>query len=698
MQLEFEDIVCRKPPSSDRLNLRKLGRRNSDEPILKGISGSAPPGEMVAVMGSSGCGKTTLLDVLSGARTERVTGSVSFNGNRSRKMVGYIRQGDCFVSDLTVYEILKYEALVKLGRKMNFKRKMTWVQDVIEETGLQRCRNTVVQSTVGKGGVSGGEMKRLSVACILMMKRPVLLLDEPTSGMDSHSALEFVSCLEALTRSRKLVVMCVIHQPSAQVLAKFPRLIWLEAGEVVYQGCTNDLEQYLTTLGLTCPSHLSMVEFMSQLARNPDTCLRLKDASKSHITRLPSCLYEVQHSPTSDELTINNFATSPASPAADADNRLDKPTSAPGADADCIAPPNALAVDSEVKQSAAKQRGSVESDVQTRSSSVAALSSEGVERSDSDRQQRRRSSVLYSTDHDLDWSAPRYWTQVYWLFRRTLRSTLSHSLDVTSLCQMLIPGLFLGLVMFQNLRDPTEDDIARVVLGLIFFGVFSAIKSSYLAMNMLYHDVDLFYKERSTSAYPLSAFLLAHSLARMVRHTLSISGFFLTAAPLAGIRMSPSIFLSTWALLLLVASVGDAGALMVWSCVNTEADARNCILLVGQASALLGGNFAPQTDIPLWIRWLPSLLPWTYVGNVVAQNVLLGMNFRCSQSNSGPCPISSQAIIDRFFYLGLSREQNVCVLIGFEVAFYALSYVVLRVSGKRCSSTSKCRSRSIETI
>eukprot|EP00922_Rhytidocystis_sp_ex-Travisia-forbesii_P045629 GHVS01068075.1.p1 GENE.GHVS01068075.1~~GHVS01068075.1.p1 ORF type:complete len:549 (+),score=23.54 GHVS01068075.1:744-2390(+) len=548
-------------------------------------------------------------------------------------------------------------------------------------------------------------MKRLSLARTLMTKRSVLLLDEPTSGMDSDSALEFVSCLEELATKRNLVVICVIHQPSAQVLEKFPRMIWMEAGELVYQGPTKNIEDYLVSLGLTPPSHLSIVEYMSQLTRNVDTCSLLTDAYKSHIIRLPSGAYDLQYEPVSAELPRNHFTTSPVSrpPVDTQNNRIDESTSPQAVDTDCHDLSHAPSVSSEMIESTDEQDSdsSLEDEDETRSlDGDEAPDNEG--RRDSAGSQRRdsngRTSRRFSAGPDIDYGSPLYAMQVYWLFRRTVRSTLTQSMSPLALCQMIIPGLFLGLVMFQNLRDPTEDDVAKVVLGLIFIGVFSLIKSAYIAMNLLCQDVELYHQERTTSVYPLSAFLLAHSLARIVREALVISVFFLIAAPLAGLRMSPSIFLSTWAILLLVLSVGDAGALLVWSCVNAESEGRFYILLLSQASSLLGGLFAPQSSIPLWCRWLPSVLPWSYAGNVVAQNILWGMTFRCSKSNPGPCPISAQVIIDRFFYWGLSVEQNVCVLAGFAVTFYTLSYLVLRLSGESCNTTSKCRDRRIEAL
>eukprot|EP00922_Rhytidocystis_sp_ex-Travisia-forbesii_P045631 GHVS01068077.1.p1 GENE.GHVS01068077.1~~GHVS01068077.1.p1 ORF type:complete len:778 (+),score=64.01 GHVS01068077.1:124-2457(+) len=769
MKLEFVDIACQRPAASGgRESFCKIGRRRSNDMILRGVSGSALPGGMVAVMGSSGCGKTTLLDVLGGVRKTKVSGTVNLNESCRSKTVGYIRQRDCFISDLTVHDILKYEALIKLGRKMNFKQKMGFVQDAIEDGGLERCRNAVVRSSVGHGGVSGGEMKRLSLACMLMMKRSVLLLDEPTSGMDSDSALEFVSCLESLATRRKLVVMCVIHQPSAQILEKFPRLIWMEAGELLYQGGTNDVEKYLMTLGFTRPSHLSIMEFLSQLSRNIGTCASLSDAYKKNIRCLPSGLYDVYHElncaelplgsspassvadrqnsfddsdsqPNSDsdcdepsndcaELPLDNVATGPASPDADngfdgttsqavvdtdcgdssddcaevpvntfatsvvspEDNALmdvDRSTSLPVADADCTDsddcaelplnsfatspashadfshnrisvsisprvggslctdPSDDLVIHSEKSQASEQPCASLESE----RCSLERVSTSGCSQGDggdgdSERRLSRdsngRPSRRFSTAHDIDAGVPLYATQFYWLFRRTLRGTLTQSMGSLALCQMLIPGLFLGLVMFQNVREPSEDDLAKVVFGLIFVGVFSGVHSAFIAINLLYHDVDLYSIERSTSAYPLSAFFLAHSLARMVRQTLSTTGFFLIATPLMGMRMSPSILLSTWALLMLIASVGDAAALLVWSCVKSEADGRFYVLVFVKTSSLLGGMFAPQPNIPVWLRWLPSVFPWTYAGNVVAQNVLWGMNFRCSTSNPGKCPIS----------------------------------------------------------
>eukprot|EP00922_Rhytidocystis_sp_ex-Travisia-forbesii_P045623 GHVS01068069.1.p1 GENE.GHVS01068069.1~~GHVS01068069.1.p1 ORF type:complete len:696 (+),score=48.42 GHVS01068069.1:183-2270(+) len=667
-KLEFVDVGCQKTLPAGRPSFCRIGCSISEGMILHGISGSARPGEMVAVMGASGSGKTTLLDVISGLKTARVSGHVNLSNGCLNDSMEYLWQRDFFISDLTVYETLKYEALMKLGRKLNFKQKLAWVQEAIKAGGLERCRDAVVKSSIGSDGISSGEMKRLSLTNALMMKRSVLLLDEPTSGMDSNSALEFLSFLEQLTTNRKLVVLCVIHQPSAQMLAKFPRLIWMEGGEIVYQGFTNDLDCYLSTLGLTRPPQLSDVEFLTELTKNIDTCTFLLDAYKKRIKRLPSGLYSLlQHDLPSTELPSSVFTPSVLT---------------------CSRPPQ-LGTTQQIVE-ASKPSPSTDAN----SSDPSTELSENYERKATSQEpmqpQECNDGWRLQASWDVDSGSPRYITQVYWYFRRTLRATLTKSMNSFALCQMIVPGLFVGLVMFQMFRNPAEDTLAKVVLGLIFIGFFPAVTTAHAGMNQLHQDADYYSKERSTSAYPVSVFLLAHTLARLVRHTLWITGFFLTIAPLAGIRMSPSVTFSTWATLLLIAIVGDATSLLIWCCVSSEADGSFYILALAKASTLLGGSFAPQPGIPFWLRWLPSVLPWSYAGNVLAQNILWGMSFRCSELNPGPCPIPSQDIIDRFFFWGLSVKQNVAVLVGFALGFYFLSYAIMRFSEKSCKPTLLC--------
>ena len=159
--------------------------------VLLDVSGKVHAGEVSAIMGASGCGKTSLLNVLAG-RVQAVNGGelsgrLLTNGKgreegEFRKLVGYVTQDDSLYACLTVQETLMLAAFFKLGKKLGPGKALEdYVTGVINDLGLKKCRNTAIGDAMIKG-VSGGERKRVSIGVELISNPSVLFLDEPTSG------------------------------------------------------------------------------------------------------------------------------------------------------------------------------------------------------------------------------------------------------------------------------------------------------------------------------------------------------------------------------------------------------------------------------------------------------------------------------------------------------------------------------------
>jgi ABC-type multidrug transport system ATPase subunit len=158
------------------------GRRK----IIDGLSGSAKAGQLVAIMGPSGSGKSSLANILAGRLTEskgaKISGSVSVNGlprnfHTFKKQTAYVEQDDAIFAELTVREQITYAALLRLPAKMPKERKILRVEKVIEELGLAKCAETRVGNELVKG-ISGGERKRTAIGSELVTDSPLLFLDE----------------------------------------------------------------------------------------------------------------------------------------------------------------------------------------------------------------------------------------------------------------------------------------------------------------------------------------------------------------------------------------------------------------------------------------------------------------------------------------------------------------------------------------
>ncbi|KAJ1952895.1 hypothetical protein GGI12_006131, partial [Dipsacomyces acuminosporus] len=232
--------------SWSNLNYDVKTKKQGVRRILHDISGSVYPGELVAIMGSSGAGKTTLLNVLSGrVQGGRLYGDIKFNGaprnpSTFKRMLAYVEQDDLMFAPLTVEETLLTSARLRLpNRKYTEEDKQERVNTVLRQLRLSHVRDTKIGG-YGQRGVSGGERKRVSIGVELVTDPSILVLDEPSSGLDSSSAEMVVSLTKEMSRQRNLCTLMTIHQPSAEMVAKFDKLILLAQGKLVYMGPAKD--------------------------------------------------------------------------------------------------------------------------------------------------------------------------------------------------------------------------------------------------------------------------------------------------------------------------------------------------------------------------------------------------------------------------------------------------------------------------
>jgi ABC-type multidrug transport system ATPase subunit len=164
-----------------------LGKKQTKQ-ILHDMSGQVESGQVVAIMGGSGAGKSTMLNVLAGRiGAGELTGDILFKGQPRKKKTwrnqcAYVQQDDLLHANLTVEETLTYTANFRLPSSMSAEIKKNRINDVIMDLGLNGCRHTVVGDE-GLRGISGGERKRVAVAQELLTTPDILFLDEPTSGL-----------------------------------------------------------------------------------------------------------------------------------------------------------------------------------------------------------------------------------------------------------------------------------------------------------------------------------------------------------------------------------------------------------------------------------------------------------------------------------------------------------------------------------
>ncbi|XP_011015281.1 PREDICTED: ABC transporter G family member 7-like isoform X2 [Populus euphratica] len=239
--------------------------------LLNNVSGEAKPGRLLAIMGPSGSGKTTLLNVLAGQLMAsprlHLSGLLEVNGrpssNRTYKSA-YVRQEDLFFSQLTVRETLSLAAELQLPEIASVEERDEYVNNLLFKLGLAICADTIVGDAKVRG-ISGGEKKRLSLACELIASPSVIFSDEPTTGLDAFQAEKVMETLRQLAQDGHTVI-CSIHQPRGSVYGKFDDIVLLAEGALVYAGSAHDVPlTYFSKFGYRCPDHVNPAEFLADL-------------------------------------------------------------------------------------------------------------------------------------------------------------------------------------------------------------------------------------------------------------------------------------------------------------------------------------------------------------------------------------------------------------------------------------------------
>ncbi|WWC85443.1 uncharacterized protein L201_000306 [Kwoniella dendrophila CBS 6074] len=236
-----------------------------DLTLLDDVFGYCKAGTLTALMGSSGAGKTTLMDVLAARKTEgAIHGEVLMNGEQLpvsfQRTTGYCEQVDVHLPQSTVREALEFSALLRQPRSLSDKEKLEYVDVIIDLLELHDIEDAII-GTPGAGlGVE--QRKRLTIGVELVSKPSLLFLDEPTSGLDGQSSFLIVSFLKKLAAAGQSV-LCTIHQPSAQLFAQFDQLLLLKkGGKMVYFGAVKDLNEYFSKNHVKIPKDVNPAERM----------------------------------------------------------------------------------------------------------------------------------------------------------------------------------------------------------------------------------------------------------------------------------------------------------------------------------------------------------------------------------------------------------------------------------------------------
>ncbi|XP_010553412.1 PREDICTED: ABC transporter G family member 27 isoform X2 [Tarenaya hassleriana] len=519
------------------------GMKSSEKTILNGITGSAYPGDLVALMGPSGSGKTTLLNLLGGRLNQQnVGGSISYNdkpySKHLKSRMGFVTQDDVLFPHLTVRETLTYTALLRLPQTLTKHQKEQRALSVIQELGLERCQDTMIGGSFVRG-ISGGERKRVCIGNEIMINPSILFLDEPTSSLDSTTALKIVQMLQSIAEAGKTIVT-TIHQPSSRLFHRFDKLIMLSRGSLLYFGKASQAMSYFSSLGCYPLLTMNPAEFLLDLANG-----NMNDIS------IPSDLGN-------NEQTENSYTVI----------RSSKPT--PAAVYEFL-------VEAYQTQLAVVEKKKIMTPVPL------------------DEEVKLMISCL-KRDWGLNW-----WEQYSILFLRGIKERRHDYFSWLRITQVLSTAIILGLLWWQS--DSHHPKGLQDQVGLLFFiAVFWGFFPVFTAIFTFPQERAMLTKERESNMYRLSAYFLARTTSDLPLDLILPVLFLVVVYFMAGLRpKSESFFLSVLTVFLCIVAAQGLG-LAIGATLMDLKKATTLASVTVMTFMLAGGYFVKK--VPIFIAWI----------------------------------------------------------------------------------------------
>ncbi|KAE8699642.1 Interleukin-1 receptor-associated kinase, putative isoform 1 [Hibiscus syriacus] len=221
--------------------LREQGFPHNRLQLLKDITGALRPGVLTALMGVSGAGKTTLMDVLSGRKTGGyIEGEIRIGGYPKvqatyARISAYCEQTDIHSPMITVEESVMYSAWLRLPTEIDKNKRLEFVAEVLHMIELDEIKDALV-GIPRVSGISPEQRKRLTIAVELVSNPSIIFMDEPTSGLDARAAAIVMRVVKNIVDTKRTIA-CTIHQPSIDIFEAFDELILMKkGGQVIYCG------------------------------------------------------------------------------------------------------------------------------------------------------------------------------------------------------------------------------------------------------------------------------------------------------------------------------------------------------------------------------------------------------------------------------------------------------------------------------
>lgn len=170
--------------------------------------------------------------------------------------------------DIMYEDLSPYESILTTAKLAGIENPVERTKEVIHWLGLEKCQHTRVGGDFVRG-ISGGEKKRTSIALEVITDPSIIFLDEPTTGLDSKSALDVASILRMLAHNGRTIIT-TIHQPSSEIMSRFDRILCLCAGKIVYDGPPAGIPGHFASIGFPSPPLTNPADHLMTILNDDD--------------------------------------------------------------------------------------------------------------------------------------------------------------------------------------------------------------------------------------------------------------------------------------------------------------------------------------------------------------------------------------------------------------------------------------------
>ena len=272
MSVQATSISVWVPPPSPLKALITRDDRKDNIALVEDVSLFLRPGQVTALLGPSGSGKSVLLDVLAGRLSSslRSSGELLYNGRVLQpsdvaSISGFIEQEDVMLSDQTTRENLTFLAALTLPTIMTRSERKTRVDAILAALGMSKVADTRVGVPGLKRGLSGGERKRATIAQSLIASPRILYVDDPTAGLDAATARSVMQVFRSLASQRNITILVSLAQASAEILNMVDSILALAEGKVAYSGPADGMIPFFESVGYACPEGANPADFAVSL-------------------------------------------------------------------------------------------------------------------------------------------------------------------------------------------------------------------------------------------------------------------------------------------------------------------------------------------------------------------------------------------------------------------------------------------------